>query len=50
MRFTIELPADCTQEQAVAAVMASADTEKWTGGKEPKKIIFVPKRIINIVC
>ena len=50
MRFTIELPADCTQEQAVAAVMASADTQKWTGGKEPKKIIFVPKRIINIVC
>ena len=50
MRFTIELPAECTQEQAVAAVMASADTQKWTGGKEPKKIIFVPKRIINIVC
>ncbi len=50
MRFTIELPADCTQEQAVAAVMANADTQKWTGGKEPKKIIFVPKRIINIVC
>lgn len=50
MRFTIELPAECTQEEAVAAVMANADTEKWTGGKEPKKIIFVPKRIINIVC
>ena len=50
MRFTIELPAECTQEQAVAAVMANADTQKWTGGKEPKKIIFVPKRIINIVC
>ena len=50
MRFTIELPAECTQEQAVAAVMASADTQKWTDGKEPKKIIFVPKRIINIVC
>ena len=50
MRFTIELPAECTQEEAVAAVMANADTQKWTGGKEPKKIIFVPKRIINIVC
>ncbi|MBQ6237504.1 MAG: leucine--tRNA ligase [Bacteroidales bacterium] len=50
MRFTIELPANCTQDDAIAAVMAHADTQKWTGGKEPKKIIFVPKRIINIVC
>ncbi len=50
MRFTIELPANCTQDDAIAAVMAHTDTQKWTGGKEPKKIIFVPKRIINIVC
>jgi len=26
------------------------ETQKWLAGKEPKKIIFVPKRIINIVC
>ena len=50
MRFTIELPADCTQQEATEAVMNHAETPKWTGGKEPKKIIFVPKRIINIVC
>ena len=30
--------------------MALPDTQKWLAGKEPKKIIFVPKRIINIVC
>ena len=49
-RFTIELPADCTQDQAVAAVNNMPETQKWLAGKEPKKIIFVPKRIINIVC
>ena len=50
MRFTMELPVDCTQEDAVAAVKASPEAQKWMAGKEPKKIIFVPKRIINIVC
>ena len=50
MRFTIDLPADVQQDDAVAAVRATDDFQKWTAGKEPKKIIFVPKRIINIVC
>jgi leucyl-tRNA synthetase len=49
MRFTIDLPAACTQEEAVAAVKASAEGQKWMGGNEPKKVIFVPKKIINIV-
>ena len=49
MRFTIDLPADSTQEAAIAAIKASADGQKWLDGKEPKKIIFVPKKIINIV-
>ncbi len=50
MRFTLDLPATCTQEEAVAAVKAAPEAQKWLGDKEPKKIIFVPKRIINIVC
>ena len=50
MRFTIDLPADAQQDDAIAAVKATDDFQKWTAGKEPKKIIFVPKRIINIVC
>ena len=48
MRFTIDLPADCTQADAVAAVKAAPDAAKWLTG-EPKKVIFVPKKIINIV-
>ncbi len=50
MRFTLDLPANCTQEEAIAAVKAAPESQKWLGDKEPKKIIFVPKRIINIVC
>ncbi len=49
MRFTIDLPADSTQADALAAIRASADGQKWMGDSEPKKVIFVPKKIINIV-
>ena len=50
MRFTLDLPANCTQDEAIAAVKAAPEAQKWMGDKETKKIIFVPKRIINIVC
>ena len=49
MRFTIDLPAEYTQQEALAAVLATDDGRRWLDGKEPKKIIFVPKKIINIV-
>ena len=34
---------------AVKAVQAAPESAKWLTG-EPKKVIFVPKKIINIVC
>ncbi len=49
MRFTIELPIAATQEEALAAVKAHSVGQKWLDGKEPRKVIFVPKKIINIV-
>ena len=48
MRFMLDLPATCTQEEAVAAVKAAPEAAKWLTG-EPKKVIFVPKKIINVV-
>ena len=48
MRFTIDLPADCNQADVLAAVKAAPESTKWLTG-EPKKVIFVPKKIINIV-
>ncbi len=49
MRFTIELPADISKEDAEKAVIEHESSIKWMSGKTPKKIIFVPKKIINIV-
>ncbi len=50
MRFTIDLPVDADQQKAIDAVKAAPEAAKWLGDKEPKKVIFVPKKIINIVC
>ena len=49
MRFTVDLPADCTQDDAIAAIKSMPEGQKWMDGKEPRKVIFVPKKIINIV-
>ena len=49
MRFMLELPAAATQQEALEAVKAAPESAKWLTG-EPKKVIFVPKKIINIVC
>ncbi|MCC8132680.1 MAG: leucine--tRNA ligase [Tannerellaceae bacterium] len=48
-RYNIELPADATKEETEAAALEHESAEKWLQGKEPKKIIFVPKKIVNIV-
>ena len=49
MRFTIDLPANAGQAEALQAILQSADGQRWMEGKEPRKVIFVPKKIINIV-
>lgn len=49
MRFTVEMPLTSTQQDVVEMLHQSSDAQKWMEGKEPKKVIFVPKRIINVV-
>lgn len=49
MRFTVEMPLTATQQDVVEMLHQSSDAQKWMEGKEPKKVIFVPKRIINVV-
>ena len=49
MRLTLELPNGISQQEAVAAVMADKLAQKWLDGKEPKRVVFVPNKIINIV-
>ena len=48
-RFTIQLPADISREDAEKAALADERTAKYTDGKQVKKVIVVPGRIINIV-
>ncbi len=49
MRFKIELPADMSVQGIENAVMNHEQTGKHLQGAQPKKIVVVPKRIINIV-
>ena len=48
-RFTIQLPADISREDAEKAGLAAERTARYTEGKQVMKVIVVPGRIINIV-
>jgi leucyl-tRNA synthetase len=48
MRGTIQVPAGAGQEAAVAAAMAEPAIAKFASGA-PKKVIFVPGRLLNII-
>ena len=49
MRFKISLPATLTVPEIQEQIMADERTEAQLQGTTPKKIIIVPKKIINIV-
>ena len=49
MRFKMELAVTMNPKQVEEAVLNSPEAEKWLQGKAPKKVIVVPKRIVNIV-
>ena len=48
-RFMLELPLTLKADEVQAIIMENADAQKWLDGKTPKKVIFVPKKIINVV-
>ncbi|GAB4376869.1 MAG: hypothetical protein Kow0075_04520 [Salibacteraceae bacterium] len=48
-RFHLELPSEMDRTAIVKEVMANERTQKWLEGKEPKKVIVVPGRIVNVV-
>ncbi len=49
MRFKITLPAEMGKEKVEVEVLKHERTAHYLEGKSPKKVIVVPKRIINIV-
>jgi leucyl-tRNA synthetase len=48
-RIEMEFPLDAQQELVEREVLADATIIKWLEGKEPKKIIYVKGRMINVV-
>nr|WP_299387204.1 leucine--tRNA ligase [Allomuricauda sp.] len=49
MKFTLELPLDMGKDEIEKAVMAHEKTKAQLNGREPKRVIVVPGRIVNIV-
>lgn len=48
-RFILEFPADATNGEIEKAVLSHPNSQKWMEGKTPKKIIIVPRKIVNVV-
>ena len=48
-RFNMEFAADEASAAIQAAVLADERSQKWIDGQTPKKIIVVPKKIVNVV-
>ncbi|MDO8599598.1 MAG: class I tRNA ligase family protein, partial [bacterium] len=49
VRATIRVPKDITEADAKARALAEPKVAKLLEGKQPKKIIFVPGRLLNVV-
>ena len=49
MRFKIELPMDLSAQEIEKAILADERTAQQLNGQQPKKVIIVPGKIINIV-
>ena len=49
VRFTLELAADLNPKQVEEIALADEQTAKYLDGKAIKKVIVVPKKIVNIV-
>jgi leucyl-tRNA synthetase len=49
VRDRVQVPADASEEAIKAAALAAEGAQKSLNGNAPKKIIYVPGRLVNIV-
>ncbi|MER3423794.1 MAG: leucine--tRNA ligase, partial [Nitrospiraceae bacterium] len=49
LRSKIEVPADWGQEQIVAHARQDLKLQEWLQGKAPRKVIYVPQKLLNFV-
>ena len=48
-RFVLEFPADVSNAEIEKTVLGHPYSQKWLDGKSPRKVIIVPRKIVNIV-
>ena len=49
LRSKVEVPADAAEAQVVGTARQDAKVQEWLQGKEPRKIIYVEKKLLNFV-
>jgi leucyl-tRNA synthetase len=49
VRAKMSFALDLSKEEVEKAVLENPDVQKWVEGKQLRKFIFVPKRIVNLV-
>jgi leucyl-tRNA synthetase len=49
LRDKFDVPVDIGEEAAKALAFASANVERQIDGKEIVRVLFVPRRLVNIV-
>ena len=49
VRFNLELPVDMSKEEVEKVALSHENSAKWLEGKTIRKVIVVPKKIVNIV-
>lgn len=48
-RYVLDFPADASNVEIEKAVLEHPNSQKWLDGRSPKKVIVVPKKIVNVV-
>ncbi len=49
LRTTMNIPLDASESEVKETVMKNDVVQKWLEGKEPKKVIFVKNKMVNVV-
>ena len=49
VRDRVTLPVDASEDDALARALESERVESWVEGKEPRRVIYVPGKLLNIV-
>ncbi len=49
LRDKVNVPMEISEEKAKETALASEHVQKYLAGKQPRKVIYVPGRLVNIV-